>query len=151
MKTKRHAKIMEIVTAGTVATQEELQEQLLQSGFKVTQATISRDIKELRLVKTLGADGIYRYATVRQEKDHMPAKFHALFVSAVMDVDYACNMVVIKCYTGMAQAACAALDSLHRENVVGTLAGDDTFVCIMKSENEAIELAVDLKKILKEG
>ena len=142
---------MELITAGTVATQEELQELLLQSGYKVTQATISRDIKELRLIKALGPDGVYRYATVRQEKDHMPAKFHALFSSAVMDVDYACNLVVIKCYTGMAQAACAALDSLHRENVVGTLAGDDTFVCIMKTENEAIERAVDLKKILKEG
>ena len=151
MKTKRHAKILEIIAAGAVATQEELQEMLLQSGFKVTQATISRDIKELRLIKTLGPDGVYRYSTVHREKDHMPSKFHALFASAVMDVDYACNLVAIKCYTGMAQAACAALDSLHRENVVGTLAGDDTFVCIMKSENEAIELAVDLKKILKEG
>jgi len=151
LKTKRHAKILELVASGAIATQEELQEKLLADGYNVTQATISRDIKELRLIKAMNAQGVYCYTTVHQERDEMPSKFHALFASAVMDVDYACNLVVIKCFTGMAQAACAALDSLHRENVVGTLAGDDTFVCIMKTENEAIELAVDLKKILKEG
>ena len=128
VKTKRHAKILEIISSNVVDTQEELLVYLKKAGFDVTQATVSRDIKELRLIKALGSDGRYRYSTVRQE---------------------AGNIVVVKCLSGMAQAACAAMDSLHWDYVVGTLAGEDTFICITKDENRAVGLVTDLKKLLK--
>lgn len=107
MKTKRHAKILEIIHNQPVDTQEELLRWLKESGFNVTQATVSRDIKELRLIKTLDTDGRYRYSTVKLESDTMSSKFHSLFADAVLNIDYAGNIVVIKCFSGMAQAACA--------------------------------------------
>ncbi len=149
MKAKRHAKILEIIRTYPVNTQEELLNRLLESGFSVTQATISRDIKELRLIKALGSDGNYRYSTVRQENEHLSSKFHSLFSDAVTNIDYAGNIVVVKCLTGMAQAACAAMDSLQRGDIVGTISGDDTFLCVMKDENKAIDLVTELKKLLR--
>ena len=149
MKAKRHAKILEIIRTHPVNTQEELLNYLLEAGFTVTQATISRDIKELRLIKTLGSDGNYRYSTVRQENEHLSSKFHSLFSDAVTNIDYAGNIVVVKCLTGMAQAACAAMDSLQRGDIVGTISGDDTFLCVMKDENKAIDLVTELKKLLR--
>ena len=150
MKTKRHAKIMEIIHSTPVDTQDELLRRLRECGFDVTQATVSRDIKELRLIKTLDNEGRYRYSTVRQENDRISSKFHSLFCDAVTEIDYASNIVVIKCLVGMAQAACAAMDSLHWKNIVGTLAGDDTILCITKSEVQSVELAAELKKLLRE-
>ena len=149
MKTKRHAKILEIIHDTPVETQEELLKFLRDAGFDVTQATVSRDIKELRLIKTLAGDGHYRYSTLKFENDNISAKFHSLFTDAVTNVDYAGNIVVVKCLVGMAQAACAAMDSMHWENVMGTIAGDDTFICITKDENRAIDLVTDLKKLLR--
>ena len=149
MKTKRHAKILEIIRTRPVDTQEELLRWLKESGFDVTQATVSRDIKELRLIKTLDTDGRYRYSTVKLENDTMSSKFHSLFADAVVNIDYAGNIVVIKCLSGMAQAACAAMDSLHWDAVVGTLAGEDTFICLTKDESQAVGLVTELKKLLK--
>ena len=149
VKTKRHAKILEVISSNVVDTQEELLVYLKKAGFDVTQATVSRDIKELRLIKALGSDGRYRYSTVRQEADNISSKFHSLFADAVVSVDFAGNIVVVKCLSGMAQAACAAMDSLHWDYVVGTLAGEDTFICITKDENRAVGLVTDLKKLLK--
>ena len=149
VKTKRHAKILEIIHNNPVDTQEELLKWLRQSGFDVTQATVSRDIKELRLIKTLGPDGNYRYSTIQLENDSISSKFHSLFVDAVTGVDYAVNIVVVRCLTGMAQAVCAAMDSLHWNNILGTIAGDDTYICIMKDENQAIDLVTELKKMLR--
>lgn len=148
MKVKRHAKILEIIQKYPVETQEDLLHRLKQSGYDVTQATVSRDIKELRLIKALGPDGSYRYTTVKVARDNMASKFHSLFQDTVVRVEYAGNLVVIKCLTGMAQAVCAAMDALAWEQVVGTLAGDDTFVCITKDETQAVGLAADLKKML---
>ena len=149
MKTKRHAKILEIIHSTPVDTQDELLKRLRECGFDVTQATVSRDIKELRLIKTLDSDGRYRYSTVKQENDHISSKFHSLFSDAVVGVDYAGNIVVIKCFVGMAQAVCAAMDSLHWDNVVGTLAGDDTFLSITKNEAQSVELVTELKKLIR--
>ena len=149
MKNDRQKAILDIIAAQNIETQEELGAQLQQHGFRVTQATISRDIKELRLIKTLDSDGRYRYSTVKQENDHISSKFHSLFSDAVVGVDYAGNIVVIKCFVGMAQAVCAAMDSLHWDNVVGTLAGDDTFLCITKNEAQSVELVTELKKLIR--
>lgn len=149
MKAKRHAKILEIIKTQPVTTQEELLQHLLDNGFQVTQATISRDIKELRLIKTLGNDGVYHYSTVQEESAHISSKFHSLFIDTVIHIDYAGNIVVIKCLSGMASAVCAAMDSLHRADIVGTISGDDTFLCVMKDEDKAIDLVTDLKKMLR--
>lgn len=149
MKTKRHAKILELIRGQAIDTQEELLRLLRQDGFDVTQATVSRDIRELRLIKTLGSDGRYRYSTVQMEHGTLSAKFHSLFADTVVGVDYAQNIVVVRCLSGMAQAACAAMDSLHWDNVVGTLGGEDTFICILKTEEQAVGLVAELKKMMK--
>ena len=149
MKNDRQSMILEIISQENIETQEQLLVRLQERGITSTQATISRDIKELRLIKTLDSDGRYRYSTVKQENDHISSKFHSLFSDAVVGVDYAGNIVVIKCFVGMAQAVCAAMDSLHWDNVVGTLAGDDTFLCITKNEAQSVELVTELKKLIR--
>lgn len=148
MKTKRHGKILELIQNHAIDTQEELLNWLRKEGFDVTQATVSRDIKELRLVKTLSSTGEYRYSTGKAAEIDMSAKFHTLFRDSVSSVDYACNTVVIKSMSGMAQAVCAAMDSLHWNGIVGTLAGDDTIFVLTRSENAAFALVMELKKYL---
>lgn len=149
MKAKRHAKILELISHQNITTQEELQEHLNNSGYSVTQATVSRDIKELRLIKSLSNDGTYHYTTNNKEKGNdLSFKFHAIFSESVNSVDYAQNLVVIKCYTGMANAACAALDSIHWEGVVGTIAGDDTILLVMRNESFAVKIIDDLNKLI---
>ena len=151
MKTRRHAKILEIINSNAIETQEELQAHLRQAGYDVTQATVSRDIKELRLIKTPDSNGGYRYATAKGGREHVSAKFHSIFSDAVVRVQYAQNIVVVNCLPGMAQAACAAMDSLHWPQVVGTLAGDDTFLCITTDQLSAEDLTIELKKMMNNG
>lgn len=145
MKSKRHEKILELILSHAVNTQEDLQRLLESEGYQVTQATVSRDIKELRLVKTLCTDGSYRYTFVAQEKsaDGM-MRFRSIFSETVITVDYAGHMVAVKCHTGMANAACAALDLLKMEDIVGTLAGDDTIFILMREPETAARLAQQL-------
>lgn len=149
MKASRHAKILELIQSRAIETQDELLSLLTESGFPVTQATISRDIKELRLVKTLTSDGKYHYSTqVSHPKSEMSNKFLVIFAESVKTIDYAGHMLVIKCFTGMANAVCAALDTLHWNGVVGTLAGDDTIFMVMRDEQNASELAIQLRKMM---
>ena len=149
MKAKRHAKILELIGSKHINTQEELQAELSKNGFQVTQATVSRDIKELRLIKSLSNDGSYHHTTHQKEKgSDLSFKFHAIFSESVRGVDDAQNLVVVKCYTGMANAACAALDSIHWEGVVGTIAGDDTILLVMRSEAYAEKMIEDLNKLI---
>ena len=142
MKAMRLAKIVELVEKNEIYTQEDLLVLLAKEGISTTQATISRDIKELNLVKTITEDGKYKYTTTRKKKsDSMEKKFRAVFVESVISVDYALNTVVIKCHTGMANAACASLDSMaEMEGIVGTLAGDDTIFVLMRTEEMAAHL-----------
>ncbi|MBO5929575.1 MAG: arginine repressor, partial [Clostridia bacterium] len=107
MKVKRQSKILEIIQSRVIETQEDLITALEESGFAVTQATVSRDIKELRLIKTLDHAGTYRYAVVKADNEHISGRFHSIFQEAVRSIDFACNLVVVKCLPGMAQAACA--------------------------------------------
>jgi len=149
MKSKRHAKILELIAEYEIDTQEELLGKLNDNGYKVTQATVSRDIRELRLVKAQAGTG-YRYSlNSNKEAVDMSFKFHAVFTESVIKIDYAENIVVIKCYVGMANAACAALDSVQWEGLVGTIAGDDTILCIMRDKQIAAKLAGQLLKLLK--
>lgn len=145
MKSKRHEKILELILGHEVNTQEDLQRLLEAEGYRVTQATVSRDIKELRLVKTLCADGSYRYTYAAPEKsaDGM-ARFRSIFSETVISVDNAGHMVAVKCHTGMANAACAALDLLRLGGIVGTLAGDDTIFILVREPSTAQQLKQQL-------
>ena len=149
MKALRLVKIMELVDRYEIYTQEDLLRYLREEGIETTQATISRDIKELNLVKTITEDGKYKYTTTRKKKsDSMEKKFRAVFVESVISVDYALNTVVIKCHTGMANAACASLDSMaEMEGIVGTLAGDDTIFVLMRTEKMAEHLTSHIREM----
>ena len=133
MKTQRQAKIMEIITSRNIETQEQLLEALQQSGYQSTQATISRDIKELRIVKELTSMGSYRYTAATAEKTGtFSNRLNTIFRECVTHYDYAQNMVVIKTMPGLANAACAAIDAMNMSVVLGTLAGDDTAFIVMR-------------------
>lgn len=138
MKAQRQAKIMEIISTINVETQEQLLQELQASGFRSTQATISRDIKELRVVKELTALGTYRYAVAAKE---MPTTFsnriNSIFRECVTRFDYAQNIVVIHTLPGLAGAAASAIDAMNLSVVVGTLAGDDTVMVVMRDTNSA--------------
>ena len=150
MKSERHAKILQLILKTPIETQEELQEKLREEKIYVTQATISRDIKELRLIKVQDNNGKYKYVTAENDKsNNISFKFHSIFSESVIKVDQAQNIIVVKCYNGMANAACAALDSIHWDGLVGTLAGDDTIFVLMKDETSTIQLASQLKKLIK--
>ncbi len=149
MKSQRHAKIMELIDREFITTQEELLKYLNDEGFSVTQATVSRDIKELKLVKAQAPDGKYRYISSPSESISEPMfKLHNIFSESVKNIDSAQNIVVIKCYTGMANAVCVALDAKQWESVVGTLAGDDTIFAVMRSEADAKACVDMLKKLM---
>ncbi|MBC8535554.1 arginine repressor [Feifania hominis] len=150
MKMKRHSKILDIIQNESVETQEALAERLKQAGYNVTQATVSRDIKELRLLKVQGEDGAYRYvAGVSENKPETPPKYRTILLEAVLSVDYSGNIVVVKCHTGMGNAAAAILDSLHWPSVVGSIAGDDTIMFVMRSEEASVKFAAELTKIIR--
>ena len=143
MKTKRQKKILELISERDIETQEELQSLLAAEGFSAAQPTVSRDIQELRLVKAVNDDGKYRYI----QSGNSDARFSNLLLQTIISVDYAMNMVVIKCHTGMAQAACAMLDSMEYPQVLGTIAGDDTIFILLRNEENARQLMQKIKKM----
>ena len=148
MKTRRHAKILELIKEHDIDTQDELLRHLREEGFDVTQATVSRDIKELRLVKTLSRSGKYKYSTGSETTNDMSAKFYSLFSDSVLSVEAAMNMLVVKCMTGMDQAVCASMDAMHWQNFVGTLAGEDTIFIVCRSEAAAQEAQEEFRKLM---
>ncbi|MBQ5337207.1 MAG: arginine repressor [Oscillospiraceae bacterium] len=143
MKNKRQKKILEIISAKDVETQEELQLLLAEEGFTAAQPTVSRDIQELRLVKAVNDDGKYRYI----QSGNTDARFSNLLLQTIISVDYAMNMVVIKCHTGMAQAACAMIDSMDYPQVLGTIAGDDTIFILLRNEENARQFMQKIRKM----
>ena len=150
MKQKRQEKILEIISNNDVDTQGRLMELLKESGISATQATLSRDIRELRLVKVMTDTGIYKYDVPTQEKvTEMSTKFRSIFSEAVVSVDYAFHIVVIKCHVGMASAACAALDNMKIRDVVGSLAGDDTIFVLLRTEQQALKLVNEIRQNIK--
>lgn len=151
MKSGRHARILNIIAEKPIETQDELLTILKSEGYKATQATISRDIKDLRLVKTLGSDGKYRYVTAEINTTNLQSGFSSLFGTAVVSIDRAENIVVIKTLSGMAQAICASLDSINYNSVVGTIAGDDTIFIACRSKELASGFSDELKKLIKQG
>lgn len=148
MKLRRHEAIIDLVNNQDINTQEELMENLQKQGFKVTQATVSRDIKELRIFKALGKDGKYRYSTGGRNALDKTSGFESLFASSVEEVDSAENIVVIKTMTGMAQAVCMSLDNIDFENIVGTIAGDDTIFVLCRNLKATEEMLNKIRKLI---
>ncbi len=149
MKSKRQEALLEIIRNQHLETQEELTNALRNEGFAVTQATVSRDIKELRLIKTLGPDGRYHYASVTPARtEEASVKLHTLFHDAVLKVDRAVNIVVVKTISGTAGAVCTAIDAMRLPSIVGSLAGDDTIVLVVRSESEAYKVSDQLRQLL---
>jgi transcriptional regulator of arginine metabolism len=136
MKNRRHELILEIIAEQPVGTQELLIQLLSERGVKATQATLSRDIQQLNLVKQRDENGEFRYALPAAA-----AEEKSLFEEAVLSVDYAMNTIVLKCRAGMAQGTCAAIDSVNHQGVVGTIAGDDTIFILVRTEEEAKKLS----------
>ena len=138
LKAQRQAKIMEIISTINVETQEQLLQELQAAGFRSTQATISRDIKELRIVKELSALGTYRYTVATKEvPTTFSSRINTIFRECVTRYDYAQNIVVIHTLPGLAGAAASAIDTMNMSVVVGTLAGDDTVMVVMRDNNSA--------------
>ncbi len=149
MKNQRQAKIMEIISTRNVETQEQLLAALQQEGFRGTQATISRDIKELRIVKELTNLGTYRYTASNND---VPGSFsnrlNTIFRECVNHVDYAQNIIVIHTLPGLAAAAGSAIDAMNMSVVLGTLAGDDTVMVVMRDNNAAAAFCGEIKGLI---
>lgn len=149
VKMKRQEVIEKIITNYEICTQEALQISLKEMGFDVTQATVSRDIKSMGLTKVLSESGKYCYAISRDTTARgQNVKFYSVFLEAVIAVDYAQNIVAVKCHVGMGNAACAALDRMDLGDVVGTLAGDDTIFILLHTTEEACGFVEKLHEIL---
>ncbi len=149
MKAKRQAMILEIVSTRDVQTQEELLEALQQAGFVCTQATISRDIKELNIVKELTKYGTHRYASSAKEvSGTFSNRLNTIFKECITGFDYAQNQVVIHTIPGLAGAAASAVDAMHMHFILGTIAGDDTVLIIMRDQNAAAAFCSEIKNLL---
>ena len=151
MKENRQKKILEIVNRYTVETQDDLIDRLSMEGFSVTQATVSRDIRELQLTKVLTSKGNYRYTAPKKEDMLAGAKFNAALIDSVISAEYALNIVVIKTYPGLANAVAGGIDAMMLSEVLGCVAGDDTIVVVTKSENAAKLLRDKVHTMTKAG
>ena len=141
MKSVRHDLILDIIDKKDIETQEELAAELKAHGVKVTQATVSRDIKELRLLKVLSENGGYKYSTAERAEKGMSERFIRILTESVMSIESAINLIVIKTISASAQAAAEAIDSLKWPELLGTIAGDNTILVIARSQ-EAVETVV---------
>ncbi len=148
MKRNRQTAMLELIRKYPVTTQEELQMLLRESGFDVTQATISRDIKELKIVKATDENGVYRYCVTRGDSADATEKYYEIIRHAVRSIDFAGNICVIRCDVGMAQAACAAIDALRVEGIVGSLAGDDTIFVLCRTERDAGDMKKTINQLI---
>lgn len=148
MKKNRHAKILELIDRYDISTQEDLLAKLVECGVEVTQATVSRDIKELRLIKHPSVNGQYKYS-LATSADEKYMKYYAIFSESVTMTDYAQNICLLKCHPGTAQAACAAIDALGLSEVLGTIAGDDTIFILCRTERAAQNTTREIETLLK--
>ncbi len=149
MKSKRQEMILQLIEKEICLTQEDLQSGLEKAGFQVTQSTVSRDIRELKLVKGRDKNGNYRYlANKNDNHPHSDDHYADMFSRSVKSIDFALNNVVIKCYNGMASGACVAVDAMFGDMMLGSLAGDDTIIIVTRSAEDSQKMVESLKKLL---
>jgi len=150
MKSMRHEKILQILQKENIETQEELAEKLRANGIDATQATISRDIKELRLQKVLTESGKYRYsAPSRTFEPELDTRLKTIFKESVVSVDFARNIVVIRTLPGLASAACSAVDAMRLDYIVGSLAGDDTGIIVVRDDSLADDFCSRVNELMR--
>ena len=149
MKQKRHEKIIELIERYDIETQEELADHLVEEGFQVTQATVSRDIRELKLSKVPGREGRQKYVLLNNQQHQMAEKYVGILREAFISMDRAQNILVVKTVSGMAMAAGAALDSIGWKEIVGCIAGDDTVMCAIRTAEDTETVMAELRKIVK--
>ena len=151
MKISRHAKIIELISQYDIETQEELAEYLNKAGFKVTQATVSRDIRDLKLTKVSVGAGKQKYVVHRQEEPEMSEKYIRVLRDGYVSMDMAQNILVIKTVSGMAMAVAVAVDSMKWNEVVGCIAGDDTIMCAIRTVADTVAVMDKIRKIVSKG
>lgn len=149
MKVNRHAKIVELINKYQIETQEELADYLNQNGFRVTQATVSRDIRDLKLTKVPADNGKQKYAVLQTGQNDLGEKYIRILNDGFLSMDMAQNILVIKTVAGMAMAVAAALDAMKWNEIVGCIAGDDTIMCAVRSVDDTIILMEKIRKLLK--
>ena len=150
MKMERHSKIVELIGKYDIETQEELAEYLNKEGYNVTQATVSRDIRELKLTKISTDHGKQKYTSLTEKSRDMEDKFIRIFKDGFVSMDMAQNILVIKTVSGMAMAVAAALDAMNWNEIVGCIAGDDTIMCAVRTVDDTILLMEKIKKLLEQ-
>ncbi len=150
MKITRQAKILELISQKDIETQEELVDELRRLGMDITQATVSRDIKELKLIKVMSESGRYKYASIAHSESAISEKLVSIFTQTVIHLDYVGNTIVFKTISGSASAAAEAIDSLGWDGIVGTLAGDNTIFVLARSNERCQELVMKFRKLLDE-
>ena len=150
MKIGRHAKILELIQKNEIGTQEELSAKLEQEGYHVTQATVSRDIRELKLTKVAMSNGRQKYAALTEANEDLSEKYTRVFRDAFVSMDMAQNILVIKTVSGMAMAVAAAIDAMHLHEIVGCIAGDDTIMCAVRSVDDTIAVMSRLRKLVED-
>ena len=151
MKVSRHAKIIELISQYDIETQEELAEYLNRAGFKVTQATVSRDIRDLKLTKVSVGAGKQKYVVHRQDEPEMSEKYIRVLRDGYVSMDMAQNFLVIKTVSGMAMAVAVAVDSMKWNEVVGCIAGDDTIMCAIRTVEDTVAVMDKIRKIVSKG
>ena len=149
MKVNLHAKIVELINKYQIETQEELADYLNQNGFRVTQATVSRDIRDLKLTKVPADNGKQKYAVLQSGQNDLGEKYIRILNDGFLSMDMAQNILVIKTVSGMAMAVAAALDAMKWNEIVGCIAGDDTIMCAVRSVDDTIILMEKIRKLLK--
>lgn len=147
MKSKRQEKVLEIIASKNIETQEDLIEALRNEGFNVTQATVSRDIRQLKLLK-IAKNGVYKYVAPKSEIENSGKYSQALF-SSIIDIQYALNNVVIKTNPGLAQAVAAGIDSMHDPDILGCVAGDDCIILVSISSDASVRIKENINKIIE--
>lgn len=150
MKVNRHAKIVELINKYQIETQDELAEYLNEAGFKVTQATVSRDIRDLKLTKVPAKNGRQKYAVLQSAQNGMTEKYVRILRDGFSSMDMAQNILVLKTVSGMAMAVAAALDAMNWNEIVGCIAGDDTIMCAVRTVDDTILLMEKIKKLLEQ-
>ncbi len=150
MKTKRQTKMLELIKKHDIETQEELSDYLQKEGYQVTQATVSRDIRELKLTKVAMSNGRQKYAALTEANEDLSEKYTRVFRDAFVSMDMAQNILVIKTVSGMAMAVAAAIDAMHLHEIVGCIAGDDTIMCAVRSVDDTIAVMSRLRKLAED-
>ena len=149
MKNERQARILEMVSRYDVQTQDEITERLVAEGFKVTQATVSRDLKDLKLTKTMTPSGKYRYSAARGHEHVGMVRLNNAMLESIVSVNYSMNNVVLKTFPGLAQAVASSVDQLNLESILGCVAGDDTIIIVTLDEESSREISYKIKEMMK--